>query len=218
MSLTLVATPIGHPEDITLRALKTIRDADVLIGEERKPLFALLKQLEIPRPEHIEYLNEHSTKEDVQELLQLCESQDVVLISDCGTPGFCDPGADLVKAARLKRIKVTSCPGASSLMTLLSLAGQRLDQFYFRGFLPANKEKRLAALKDLKKTQDPFIIMDTPYRLQKTISDLKTFFPQKNCVLGLSLTQENEMILQHKIKDLPTNSIPKKAEFLIIVY
>lgn len=217
MSLTVVSVPIGHPDDITFRAIETIKAAEVLIGEERKPLFQLLKQLDIPRPGHIEYLNEHSEADDIEKLTKLCYSQKVVLVSDCGTPGFCDPGARLVRACRTQGIPVTANPGASSLMVLLSISGLQLKEFLFKGFLPANNEKRKKELQSLKKIRLPIVIMDTPYRLQKTLTELKATFPDRECTLGIRLTHNDEIILQSSLKILDLNKLPKKAEFILII-
>ena len=117
MSLTLVAVPIGNIGDITLRALETLKAADLYIGEERKPMFRLLKELGVETPKNYELLNEHSEKNDIKNLAALCKDQKAVLVTDCGTPGFSDPGAELVNECRKMGIEVTSNPGPSSLTT-----------------------------------------------------------------------------------------------------
>ncbi|MCB0394615.1 MAG: methyltransferase, partial [Bdellovibrionales bacterium] len=138
MPLFIVATPIGNPEDITLRAIKLIRECDLLIGEERKPTSQLLKALGVQKP--IELLNEHSDSQDVEFLLGECRSKNVVLVSDAGTPSFQDPGFLLVNSCRSENITVTSAPGASSLMSLLSMSSHDIREFYFAGFLPQDSE------------------------------------------------------------------------------
>src|SRR5690606_7703502 len=117
MSLNVVATPIGPLDDITLRALQCLKDADLVIGEERKVTLQRLKHWGLlPKP--IRLLNEHTEPDEVEELADLCRTQNVALISDCGTPGFCDPGADLVRLCREKKIEIRALPGASSLLSL----------------------------------------------------------------------------------------------------
>lgn len=217
MSLTLVAVPIGNIEDITLRALKILKSAELIIAEEHKPLFQLFKSLDLPRPEKHELLNEHSQKHDIDFLLKECEHKKVVLITDCGTPGFCDPGAELVMACRKKKIPVTSIPGASSLMMILSLSGIDLKEFYFRGFIPAKKELREKELLEIKKSKIPVVLMDTPYRFQTTLEDLKRVMPDKLCTLGMDLTADSEKVIQVPCRELKAKSLPDKSEFILIV-
>lgn len=218
MSLTLVAVPIGHIDDITLRALKTLQQADLIIGEERKPLFRLFKQLQIGRPKDFRLLNEHSSKEDLQELYQICANLNVALVTDCGTPGFSDPGAELVALCRKKKIQVTSNPGACSLTTFLSLCGVRLENFDFRGFLPREADKREFAIKALGQISQPIIIMDTPYRLHKTLQQLATWLSNKKITLAMDLTKESEWVLTGSPQDVLKKFDGSKREFLILIH
>ncbi len=218
--LSIVATPIGNPKDITLRALEILQDADIVIGEERKEASTLLKKLQISN-KPLYFLNEHSTVDDLKELLSFCETQKVALISDCGTPSFYDPGFQLVKLCRAKKIPVVSAPGASSLMTLLSLVSEKVTQFYFAGFLPADNEIRLKELKKLCTSPQPIVLMDTPYRLLKLLSELEPLLKQRLILLGVNLTQEDELTLEGTTQDviiaLQKKEI-KKAEFILLVY
>lgn len=218
MSLTIVSVPIGHLDDITLRAINCLKSAEAIIGEERKPLFQLLKHLDIPRPDIIEYLNEHSTESDLQPLVELCKTSKVVLVSDCGTPVFCDPGSQLIALCRKNNIPVTAAPGASSLMVLLSLSSVPLKEFYFRGFLPAKTELRRKAITDLKRLHCPVVLMDTPYRLKALLSDLKELMPEHSLLLGVNLTADNEKVFQSSLKQLKIDSLPDKAEFILLLY
>lgn len=218
MSLQIVSTPIGHPEDITLRAIRALKDAEAIIGEERKPLFAMLKSLEIPRPERIEYLNEHTTDEDLLPLVEMCKKFRVVLVSDCGTPVFCDPGSHLIRLCRKHNIEITSAPGASSLMVLLSMSSLPLKEFYFRGFLPAKTELRREAITHLKRYTCPIVLMDTPYRLKALLSDLKELMGDYNILLGLNLTASDEKIFESSLKKLNLDTLPDKAEFILFLY
>lgn len=217
MSLKLVAISIGHPEDITLRALSVLRAAEIIILEERKEGSAFLRQHDIKNKEYYQ-LNEHTAPDELQKLAELCEQKDVALITDAGTPGFCDPGADLVRLCRQKNIPVESLPGASSLMTLLSLSSQRLDEFYFRGFLPAETEARQKEWTKLQSEKRAFVMLDTPYRLQKTLDDIEKHFPQRQFLLALDLTQPTEQVLEGTIKKIRPQVKAQKAEFLILFY
>lgn len=218
MPLTLVAVPIGNIDDITLRGLNTLKNAEVYIGEERKPMFRLLKGLGVATPEHYELLNEHSEPEDIAQLTKLCATKNCVLITDCGTPGFSDPGAELVSACRKAGISVTSNPGASSLTTFLSLCGQRLTQFNFMGFLPRETSERLDALKKIGKAKQPIVIMDTPYRLKKTLEQCAETLPHKSFTLGMDLTKENEEVLTGKISEILKKYDGSKREFLLLIH
>ena len=212
--LHLIATPIGDPKDISLRAIETLKAADVVIGEEFKVLSRLLKSWDITG-KSLEQLNEHSDPEDVARLLELCRDKSVALVSDCGTPGFCDPGARLVRACRDENVAVTSLPGASSLMVLLSLLGRRADQFYFQGFLPAEKEARAKAMATLARRGEPFVVMDTPYRLPKIQKELASCF-KGHIVCGVRLTQPDEQILDMRLEQFAKVELDK-AEFIALV-
>lgn len=217
MSLTLVAVPIGNLGDITLRALETLKTCDLIIGEERKPMFKLLKSLGLPTPENFELLNEHSEKDDILRIAKICSQKKVALITDCGTPGFSDPGAELVKACRKLNTPVTSNPGASSLTTFISLTGVKLKQFHFEGFLPRESSDREKRLKQLSQFKLPIILMDTPYRLKKTLGECSEHFKQKYCVLGMDLTKENEEILSGSFTDVIKKYDGTKREFLMLI-
>lgn len=218
MALWLVATPIGDPQDISLRALELLKKAELIILEEFKESTQILRYHQLAGKKY-EQLNEHSTKDDFERLSELCRSQDIPLITDCGTPGFCDPGADLVHYCRQKKIPVRTVPGASSLMALLSLSSQRLDQFLFRGFLPAENEARKKEWQALKNEKKAFVIMDTPYRFQKTIMELAENLPHRTCLLGINLTGPDEIILEISASQISNQSnLPNKAEFMLLIY
>jgi 16S rRNA (cytidine1402-2'-O)-methyltransferase len=201
MALFVVATPIGNAQDFSLRALEVLKTADLIIGEELKVLRQTLKSAGV-QGTALEQLNEHSTAEDIRHFVSECLSKNVALVSDCGTPGFCDPGADLVAACAAAGVVVRPAPGPSSLMTLLSVCGVRLEQFLFYGFLPAKIELRTAALDSLKRETRAFIVMETPYRSQRLVEDLARSFPKHHCVLGLDLTSDNEKVIRGPARDL----------------
>lgn len=217
MSLHLIAVPIGDPADITLRAIETLKAADVVIGEERKEVSKLLKSLGI-MDKRLELLNEHSNDRDVLELRELCATQKVALVSDCGTPGFCDPGARLVTECRREGITASPVPGASSLMCLLSVCGHDMREFLFRGFLPADREARALALRELDRERRPLILMDTPYRLGRLLEELATRWPDRRAVLGCDFTQDTETVIEAPLKDLPRLVGARKAEFIMAVF
>lgn len=215
--LYVVATPIGDVSEISLRALEILKNAEVVICESTKETSKLLRAHGISGKTY-ELLNEHTTADEVKALTDLCANKNVALVSDCGTPGFCDPGAQLVKLCRQKKIEVKSVLGASALMGLLSLSGERLDQFVFRGFLPAETEARRKALQEIQREKRPMVLMDTPYRLKKTLGDLQEFFPKRRALLALNLSQEEEKILEGTAENLLKQLPFDKAEFMILLY
>ncbi len=217
MSLFVIATPIGDPGDISLRAVEALSKADVVIGEEFKEVSKLLKSLDI-KGKPLEVLNEHSTPEDTQALLKLCLEKNVCLVSDCGTPGFCDPGAALVNLCRKNKVEVRTLPGASSLMGLLSLSGERINQFISRGFLPAENEARAAEIKKLKTEKRAIILMDTPYRLKKLLAELSEAMPARRALLTCDLTQETEVVVEAPVRDLSAKLVKEKAEFMLLLF
>jgi 16S rRNA (cytidine1402-2'-O)-methyltransferase len=217
MSLTLVATPIGNNQDIGLRALEFLKQAEIIILEEFKESTQFLRAHGISGKTY-EQLNEHSTPDDLKRLVELCAEKEIALITDCGTPGFCDPGADLVRACRKRQIPVRTLPGPSSLMGLLSLSSQRLDQFIFRGFLPAENEARKKSWLDLQKEPRAIILMDTPYRFQKMLSETAEYFSDRKILLTLDLTQDSEKVLDGMPLDILKSELPAKAEFMLLIY
>lgn len=215
--LTLIATPIGRTDEITLRSLELLKQADVVICESTKEASKLLKSHGI-KANRYEVLDEHSTSEDVADLTQLCLELNAVLVSDCGTPSFCDPGFQLVQACRKENIKVQSSLGASSLMGLISLSSERIHQFYFRGFLAAENVAREKDWQALKKNKECLILMDTPYRLRKMIDECCLHLEDRKLLLVLNLSQESETVLEGAPAKIKQQLNFEKAEFMILVY
>ncbi len=215
--LTLIATPIGRTDEITLRSIELLKNADVVICESTKETSKLLKQLEI-KAKRYEVLSEHTTAEEVSELVELCKALNVVLVSDCGTPSFCDPGFQVVALCRQQNISVQSSLGASSLMGLLSLSSERIQQFYFRGFIPAENVAREQEWQILKKTKQPMVLMDTPYRLKKMVDECCLHLGDRKILLALNMSQDSESVLEGLPEQVRKQLALEKAEFMILVY
>ena len=216
--LYIVATPIGNPQDITLRAIETLRSVDAVICEERKDGSRLLKQLEIIGKPLIE-LNEHNESDMIQQvLIELMNGRNMALVSDCGTPVFSDPGKQLLKLMSEMRIKVVPVPGASSLMAALSVCPFDMENFTFLGFLPPKTEQRAAVLQKHKFSDCPLILMDTPYRLAKLLDEVsRTFGRQQQIFLALDLTLPSEMTYLGTVQDVASQVQGRKAEFILIL-
>lgn len=219
MGLTLIATPIGNNQDITLRALKTLKDSSSLIGEEAKVLRRRLSAWDInPREKTIYELNEHSTSEDLEELLLLCQQEDIALVTDCGTPSFFDPGFKLVKLCRENGVAVASLPGVSSMTALFPFLTKKTEAFHILGFPPRDSDERKTFFKNLFKDQTPCLLLDTPYRLIKTFEELNMYQPKTYCTVGINLTCDDELIAYGSPKEiLKQISHLKKENFICMV-
>ncbi|MCK4956863.1 MAG: 16S rRNA (cytidine(1402)-2'-O)-methyltransferase [Candidatus Cloacimonetes bacterium] len=216
--LYVVATPIGNPEDITLRALRILKEVDFVICEERKMGSKLLKSYDIKKP--LELLNEHTEEEQTPHIMErlLLKGESAALISDAGAPLFADPGNNLVWRCHQSGITVEPIPGASSLMTALMGSGIEMDQFLYYGFLPANKDERKRALQKLPSHYD-IVFLEAPYRLKQLLQALKTNIgPSRQAIIAYKLTMPQEKFFWGSIKELMvmTSELPK-GEFVFIL-
>ena len=217
--LYIVSTPIGNYEDITLRALRILKECDFLICEEFKEARRLLSHYKISK--ELFSINEHNENENVNELLlKLLEGKTAALISDCGTPLFSDPGHLLVDLALQNRIDVTPVPGASSLLTALVGSGLDFEKFYYYGWLSPKKDIRRKQLLDLRKRKETIVLLDTPYRLKSLMEDIvKLLGPAIPCVLAFELTKENEKFYRGNAGNI-LNVVEReklKGEFVLLL-
>jgi len=217
--LFLVSTPIGNYDDITLRAVKTLGEVDLIICEEYREANRLLAHLRIKKP--LESLNEHNQeKESMDFLLMLLEGKNIALISDCGTPVFSDPGLDLVRLSIQNKIDVIPVSGANSLLPALITSGFELDKFYYAGWLSPKKDIRKKELYNLRSIKSILVIMDTPYRLRTLLTDIQTTFGNKIQVsLAYQISMKDELFLRGNIEHVlaKANSRNLKGEFVLIV-
>ena len=216
--LYIVATPIGNKDDITLRALKVLQEVDFVICEEYKIGSRLLKSNEIKKP--LVLLNEHNEEEQGKEILDrlLLNRETAALISDAGTPLFADPGNGLVWQCHQNGIQVVPIPGASSIMAALMASGLVEDRFLYYGFLPANRDERLAAVKKIPIHLN-VVMLEAPYRLKPFLRDLqKGLGGKREAIMAYKLTQPQEKIFWGNLKELSlmTEELPK-GEFVFIL-
>jgi 16S rRNA (cytidine1402-2'-O)-methyltransferase len=216
--LYVVATPIGNPRDITLRALDVLQAVDAVICEEYRVGSTLLKKLNIQK-EIIE-INEHNEASQAPLLVErLHQGQSAALISDCGTPVFADPGATLIHLLVEQAIPVVPIPGASSLMATLSILDIKLDRFIYAGFLPRDRAERKKALKHLRATRFPIILLDAPYRLAALLGDLGEVYGGETLItLAIDLTLPGEIIFRGTISEADRSFGQRKGEFVLIVH
>lgn len=218
-TLFLVATPIGNWEDITLRALRVLKEVDLVVYEERKEGARLLRQYGIEKP--VENLNEHNEAAATQIVLDHLKSgSSVAVVSDAGTPVFSDPGQTLVQRALQLGIRVVPVPGASSLMPALIVSGFPIREFLFQGFLSPKRERRIAELQKLKRETRTIVIMEAPYRLVQLVRDLaEVFSDSRRVCVAFDLTLPTEEIFHGSAPALYKKFLKeeRKGEFVLLV-
>jgi 16S rRNA (cytidine1402-2'-O)-methyltransferase len=218
-TLFLVATPIGNWEDITLRALRVLKEVDLVVFEERKEGSRLLRHYGIDKP--VESLNEHNEAAATHTILNRIKSGDsVALISDAGTPVFSDPGQTLVQRAIQLGIRVVPIPGASSLMPALIVSGFPIREFLFQGFLSPKRERRVAELQKMKREARTVVLMEAPYRLVQLVRDIAEVFGESRRIcVAFDLTLPTEEIFHGSAPELYKRFLKeeRKGEFVLLL-
>jgi 16S rRNA (cytidine1402-2'-O)-methyltransferase len=224
-TLSIVATPIGNMEDITVRALRTLREADVVFAEDTRVAAKLLARHEIRVPVHrLDAEIEARVAADIVE--RLGRGEHVAYITDAGTPGISDPGARLVAHIRkaspygMPDAKVEAIPGPSALTALISIAGIDMSRFTFMGFLP-HKKGRQTAVKEIATSEYPVVLYESPHRIVKLLEKLNTHAPDKKVIIGRELTKMHEEVIAGTPQELITSLTSRNAvrgEFVAIIY
>lgn len=217
-TLYLVATPIGNLEDITLRALRILKEVDLIAAEDTRKTLKLLNHFDISKPLTSFFRHNESRKgEYIISLLK--EGQNIALVSDAGTPAISDPGEELVGMAIEEGITVSPIPGPVAAISALIVSGQSTGRFVFEGFIPMNKRGRKERLKELEFEQRTMIFYEAPHKLKYTLEDMLKFWGNRKIVLAREITKIYEEIirtdLEHAIKKY--NEDNPKGEFVIIV-
>ncbi len=217
--LFLVSTPIGNYDDITFRALDILRNVDFIICEEYKAARRMLAHYKINK--ELLALNEHNESDVVDEIVtEILNGKTTALISDCGTPLFSDPGHLLVDLCIAQGIEVVPVPGANSLLPALIGSGYDFEKFYYYGWLSPKKNLRRKQLLDLKRIKEVIVLMDTPYRLKRLLSDVVNIFGNATpVVLAYKLTMDDEKYYRGSAQKI-LNIAEKnnlKGEFVLIV-
>ncbi|QYN41918.1 16S rRNA (cytidine(1402)-2'-O)-methyltransferase [Gilliamella sp. ESL0443] len=220
MTLYIVATPIGNLDDITLRAINTLKQVDLIAAEDTRHSGLLLQHLGIKAK--LFALHDHNEQEKSQLLIEKLKSGlSIALISDAGTPLINDPGYHLVKACRENNINVVPIPGACAAIAALSVAGLPSDRFSYEGFLPAKTKARQDYLTTLIDEPRTMIFYESTHRLLDTLHDMQTIWgSDRQIVLAKELTKTWETIVHFSIKDLiewlAEDSNRQKGEFVLI--
>lgn len=189
--LYLCATPIGNLEDITLRVLRTLKEADLIAAEDTRHSRILLEYFHISTP--MTSYHEHNKYKKAEVLIdKLREGQQIALITDAGTPAISDPGEVLVKRCIEEGIPVSSLPGACAAITALTMSGMETRRFAFEAFLPAEKKERRQILEQLKGERRTIILYEAPHHLKKTLEDLKEALGNRQMAICRELTKKHE--------------------------
>jgi len=217
-TLYLVATPIGNLEDITLRALRTLRECDVVAAEDTRRTGLLLKHFGISKP-LLSYFQFNEARRSEEILERLSRNEKVALVTDAGTPGISDPGERVVRAAVTAGFRVESVPGPSAVIAALTASGLPTDEFHFIGFLPhksGQRRKRLAALKSVPGT---LAIYESPFRIEKLLQELSEIMAERRVVVARELTKKFEEFLRGKPAELLETAKKRrlKGEFVVLI-
>ncbi|MCU0786973.1 MAG: 16S rRNA (cytidine(1402)-2'-O)-methyltransferase [Verrucomicrobia bacterium] len=217
-TLYLVATPIGNLEDITLRALRVLKECDVVAAEDTRRTGQLLKHFEIRKP-LLSYFQFNEAKRSEEILGRLGRGERVALVTDAGTPGISDPGERVVKAAVANGFRVEAIPGACALIAALTASGLSSDEFHFIGFLPHKSGQRLRQLESAKTIPGTLVLYESPYRIGKLLVLLNEVFPDRRVVLARELTKKFEEFLRGTPGELLglVEQRSLKGEFVVLV-
>jgi 16S rRNA (cytidine1402-2'-O)-methyltransferase len=216
--LYIVPTPIGNLEDITLRAINTLKNVDLILAEDTRTSAFLLKHLQIEKPlKSYHQHNEHKVLEDL--IGSLNSGKNIALVSDAGTPGISDPGFLLIREAIANNVEVISLPGATAFVPALVNSGLPCNEFSFYGFLP-QKKGRQTKLKLLAQEEKTFIVYESPFRLLKLLQELNDFLGEnRKASVSREITKMFEETKRGTIKELITFYSTKtiKGEIVVVV-
>ncbi|MBR8701197.1 Ribosomal RNA small subunit methyltransferase I [Fusobacterium sp. DD29] len=215
--LYIVATPIGNLEDMTLRGLRILKEADYIFAEDTRVTKKLLNHFEIDAT--VYRYDEFSKMRQIPNIINILkEGKDIALVTDAGTPCISDPGYEVVDAAHKEGIKVVPIPGASALTAAASVAGISMRRFCFEGFLP-KKKGRQTLLKQLAEEERTIMIYESPFRIEKTLRDIETFIGVREVVIIREITKIYEEILRGTTTELieRLSKNPIKGEIVLLI-
>lgn len=214
--LYVVATPIGNLEDITLRAIRILKEVDLIAAEDTRHTLKLLNHFEISKP----LISYHRHNEDIKSdvlIENLKNGKNVAIVSDAGTPGICDPGEEIIKKCIEFNIKIIPIPGACAMINSLICSGIDTKEFTFLGFLPLNKKLRKIKLEEIRESNKTIIIYEAPHKIENTLKDLKNMLEDRNVVLAREITKIHEEFIREDIDDLIKKVQDIKGEIVIII-
>ena len=214
--LYIVATPIGNLEDITLRALRILKDVDIIAAEDTRQTLKLLNHFEISKP----LMSYHRHNEEIKSSIlieKLKKGNNIALVSDAGTPGICDPGEEIIKKSIEEQIEVIPIPGPCAMVNALIASGVDTKEFCFLGFLPLNKKLRKEKIEEIKNAEKTIIIYEAPHKMKNTLGDLKDILKNRKVVLARELTKVHEEFIRKDIEELLAIVDNLKGEMILII-
>ncbi len=210
-TLYIVSTPIGNREDITLRALRILKEVDLIAAEDTRHTGLLLRHYGIQKP-LTSYFEGNELKKRDFILSKLKQGDRIALVSDAGTPGISDPGFRLIQLAIENQIPVVPIPGPSAVIAALSVSGLPSDAFLFKGFLPHKMKKRRDLLKELEDVRETLIFYESPHRISETLRDIYEVLGDREIVLTRELTKIYEEVLRGKVSEIQTHMGERKLK------
>jgi 16S rRNA (cytidine1402-2'-O)-methyltransferase len=210
-TLFVIATPIGNLEDLSFRALRTLKEVDVIAAEDTRRTAKLLAHYTVRKP--MVSLREHNERRETPKLIaRLSAGESIALVSDAGTPGISDPGQHLVRAAREADIRVTPIPGPSAVMAALSATGIAADRFIFLGFMPRSGSERSEWLHLIASSEMPVVFFEAPHRVRRTIAELRQLLVKRPIYIHREISKIHEEYIER-----PNIEINQSGEFVVIV-
>jgi len=213
--LYVVATPIGNLEDISLRALRILREVKLIAAEDTRKTKRLLNRYEIKTP--LISFHEHSGTNRIMRILECLEEQDVALVSEAGMPGISDPGYDLVTGAIKQGIIVAPVPGPSAVTAALAISGLSAERFTYLGFLPGRTNARRRLLKDIADDPATLVVFEAPHRLIASLGDIMTVLGDRNMAVCRELTKIHEEVFRGTISQAIAYFTQPRGEFTLVI-
>jgi 16S rRNA (cytidine1402-2'-O)-methyltransferase len=214
-ALYVIATPIGNLEDISLRALRLLREVKLIAAEDTRTTRRLLNAYDIKTP--LTSYHEHSKRAKLDYLLDYLEKEDLALVSEAGMPGLSDPGYELIVAAIGRGISVVPIPGASAVITALVVSGLPTDQFLYLGFLPRRQGQRQRLLSSIVDEPRTIVAFETRHRLREALSDIEEILGDRRLSVCRELTKIHEEIFRGKVSQAREHFAEPRGEFSLVI-
>ena len=216
----LVATPIGNLSDISMRAIETLKNVDIIACEDTRNTIRLLNHFEIKG--HLTSYHEYNKIDKAYELCEkVKEGKNIAFVSDAGMPAISDPGYELVEIAYKEGLEVTVVPGASAVVSALAISGISSRRFAFEGFLPADKNEKKEILTELSQESRTLILYEAPHRLLKTLKELFEYMGNRNIAIVREITKLHEEVLRGKLADIiadyESEKIAIRGEYVLVI-
>lgn len=216
-TLFVVATPIGNLEDLTFRALRTLREVDLIAAEDTRRTSHLLAHYEVRKP--LVSLREHNEAREAPRLVErLARGESIALVSDAGTPGISDPGQLLVRTARAAGVKVVPVPGPSAVTAAVSVSGfTSVNGFVFAGFPPTSGSARTAWFEELRSDPRVIVFFEAPHRIARTNTDASIYFPDRPILLSREISKINESLVFWNKQMHIEQAVTERGEYVVVI-